>query len=305
MPFSKSSIYFILLGSLLALAACNSNKKAIKALNYYQAGESFMVSKKYKNTLSTELAGNAETNFRKALEYDKKFYLAAKGQARSLYYLKKYEQSIRILDSLQKIRPSDSQLDNLIAMAYGALGNYQMAEKYYLAGLEFYKNDPDIHYNMGVNYSDWGRHEDAVNSYNKTLETDSMYHFAISNKALTLVRLKRYEEALILYNKTLSMDSTDRSSMNGRGLVHLGMKNYKLAIYDFNRVLDLPKKSFNTKRDTYIKNNLANAYFAIGEVEKACINWKAAIESGYVFEERWRKEFNIEDPLVLIARNCN
>ena len=54
----------------------------------------------------------------------------------------------------------------------------------------------------------------------------------------------------------------------------------------------------------YPPNNLANSYFKLNQVNKACEYWRKALDLGYVYKPEWKQEFGIHDPVELVKKWC-
>lgn len=72
----------------------------------------------------------------------------------------------------------------------------------------FGQTTPKDWVDLGNSLRNQSMYEDAIQAYNKSLELDSQYAFAWSNKAVALIKLSRYDEALYAVKMAIKLDPT-------------------------------------------------------------------------------------------------
>lgn len=81
--------------------------------------------------------------------------------------------------------------------------------------------------------------EDAIEAFNKVLETDPKYEDAFLLKIITLILLKKYEKALKAINRVLEINPKDEDALLFKSLILDYMKNHEKALEAINRVLEI------------------------------------------------------------------
>lgn len=93
------------------------------------------------------------------------------GQIGTLYIkYSAYEDAITYLEAALDLNPELAHLYNYIGMALRKVGNYATAEKYYLKASNYLGKDPNLFFNLGRLYIDWGSWEKAIASASAALK---------------------------------------------------------------------------------------------------------------------------------------
>lgn len=127
------------------------------------------------------------------------------------------------------------------------------------------------HYNLANVYYNKNRYDAAIEEFKKAikLKPDHFYsHLALGS---LLHNKKRYDEALKEYEIALKIKPTT-STLNSLGVLSFDQNNYEKAIHYYKKAIVLD----NNYVTTYI--NLGNAYYKLGEVDKAKTVWKKALQ---------------------------
>ena len=98
---------------------------------------------------------------------------------------------------------------------------------------------------------------------------------ARSNRATTLLELKRLDEALIEFDAVLAINSGHANSWNNRGNVLMGMKRYEDALASYDEAL-LIQPNFPDAAD-----NRANALFALHRMQRCPPSFVRALFDNY------------------------
>ncbi len=193
-------------------------------------------------------------------------------------------------------------------------GRYEEAIKEYEKLIESGAADATTYNNIGVALDSIGRHKDAVEYYLKAIDLDPEYATAYYNLANSLVYLRKYEDALFYYERALTLDPglveayidlaylylliNDLAMM--RKTLRYVVENYGTnpdLIYsaalvfidagEFRTARDLLEYVLKIKNDDRYWNALGNAYFAMGEYDKALECYDTALEINPENEEVW------------------
>lgn len=109
-------------------------------------------------------------------------------------YLKaeRYENAFTYFSQAIEIDPSLVSLYNSIGIALRKLNQYETAEMYYLKALQYAGKDPNLFFNIGRLYIEWGKWLKAEQVANIILKLDP--NFVEAGKLLTFARKKRTQE---------------------------------------------------------------------------------------------------------------
>ena len=75
--------------------------------------------------------------------------------------------------------------------------------------IELNSLNEDAWHKKGLILSDFGRHEEAIECYNKVMELNPSFADAWFFKGMSLFELRRYEEALKCYEKAIELDPSN------------------------------------------------------------------------------------------------
>ncbi len=114
---------------------------------------------------------------------------------------KNYYDAIYLLRKAMKVKGEDVNILNTLGLAYGRIGNSDMARSMFKKVLEI---DPKFKYawnNLGNVYAREGNYEEAMKCYKKALEIDPNYDDAMLNMGYIMIRRGNYDEAVKIANK--------------------------------------------------------------------------------------------------------
>jgi len=299
--------YLFIFISSMCLGQNIEEENLIKATSYYESAYKILNNTK-NNALSEFLAYKALDYSNKAIELNSKNSNYYRVRGTTYFHLKKYDLALNDHNEAIKIDSTNSLAWMGIAIVYENTNQFELAEKNYFKALEYDKNSFVIHFNLGLLYDKWGNFEQSLKYYNEAIQIESNDSDAYINRGSIKLRNKMYEEAIKDFNMAISIDSLCKMSYNNRGLCEFYLKEYKSAITDFEKALSIKLgTSFDENFDTdkYSYNNIANSYFGLGNVEKACEYWNIAIQKGYKYQKKWKEIYNIDDPNELIKKYCN
>jgi tetratricopeptide (TPR) repeat protein len=118
---------------------------------------------------------------------------------------KQYPKAVEELDLVLAAEPDNAQIRAIAAQAALEGG---MAEKgrQLLAGLsEGVIKDPDVYFNIGVNFVNAGLTEDAVQYFTRAISLDAAYVDGYFQRALAYLKLGRNAESRVDFERVLSL----------------------------------------------------------------------------------------------------
>lgn len=111
-----------------------------------------------------------------------------------------YEEAIEYLESALNMSPELAHLYNQIGMALRKLKRFETAEKYYLKASHYLGRDPNLFFNLGRLYMDWGNWEKALKAADAAVILEP--EFLEAQKLAAYVRKQQEKVAMkALYNK--------------------------------------------------------------------------------------------------------
>ena len=124
----------------------------------------------------------------------------------------------------------------------------------------------------GITYRSMERYEEALQDFNCAIELDPQYDWAIANRGITYRSMERYEEALQDFNRAIELDPKYKWAIVIRGLTHRSMERYEEALEDFNRAIELDPKY------KWAIANRGKTYRLMKRYEEALQDFNRAIE---------------------------
>jgi tetratricopeptide (TPR) repeat protein len=86
-----------------------------------------------------------------------------------------------------------------------------------------------------------GQTDDALTDFNRAIELDRNYTWAIAARGQTYLELNRYDDALADFNRAIKLDRNYTWALGGRGQTYRRLKRYDDALADFNRAIELDR----------------------------------------------------------------
>lgn len=160
------------------------------------------------------------------------------------------------LDALKR-SPENRKALLSLALVYGEMGNYDMAEEYIQKALQYHSQDPQVHF-----YSAWlqakeGKLEEAEGRVRAALKIDPEYDEALELLSSLLYYSKRYSEVIPVTDKRITADRNCASAwyLKARALENLGQIEEAYEIYQ-SALYSLPGDQFiRTSAEMLITNN--------------------------------------------------
>ncbi len=117
--------------------------------------------------------------------------------------------------------------------------------------------------NMALAYSHLGLHEQAMETYDKSLEMNPDNKYSLNNKGYTLNLLNRFEEAILFFDKAIEIDKGFAYSYNNRGLSKIKMGKEEEGIRDISHSFELDENN------SYAYRNLGIYHLDKGQASEA------------------------------------
>lgn len=176
-----------------------------------------------------------------------------------------YTRALIDFTEAEKITPDDPMLLNYLGQAYYFKKRYDLAEQRYLRAVAIQRNFSEARNNLGVNYLEMQRWDDAITQL--TIVKDDIFYqnheTACMNLALAYFGKGDYTSALNLLRPVVSSNPRNPVARMNLGRVYFADEKFGLAIAEF-------KKSIELYRDyARAHYNLALAYLKIQETSAA------------------------------------
>ena len=146
-----------------------------------------------------------------------------------------------------------------------------LKEKLEFLGYEILLKD-EISWNLeGVEYSEQGNVEKAIECFDKAIEINPSFELPWVNKAKILFKLRKYDEALNCVNKALELHPNwvEALKLKGMILINKGRNEEALEV--------LEKASKIDPEDWSVWDNLGRAYFNLKKYEFQRMFWECRI----------------------------
>ncbi|MEQ9482093.1 tetratricopeptide repeat protein [Coleofasciculus sp. F4-SAH-05] len=154
--------------------------------------------------------------------------------------------------------------------------------------LEFYNEFEYFNdwYSRGVNLSDLGRHEEALDSFDKVIEIKPDYHYAWYRRCNALYNLGRYQEVITSFDKFLEIKPDDYSAWNLRGIALSTLGRYEEAIASYDKAIEIKSD------DHYAWYHRGIALFLLKRYEEAIASFDKALEFKPDNQDTWFRRGN-------------
>lgn len=295
--------YLVIILALM-LASCSTTSKFNKAQAIWAKGDSIMTRETIYHYMPEEKAEKLLPIFNEALEIYPRHASSFNSRGLAYYHMGKYFYALSDFDKALEINPWYSAAYNNRGMTNEEMGDYDAALRDYGLSIKVDSSNHLPFYNTGIIYADRGECEEAVKWYSGSIERYFDYTGSHNNRGNCYNKLGMHQEALEDFNAVLGMDSLHELALNGRGLAKYYLGDYEGAIEDYNRAMGSNTHIDDDKVNIYALNNIANSYFKWGKTQQACEYWQKALDNGYVYKSKWKKEYGFDDPAELVKLHC-
>lgn len=184
---------------------------------------------------------------------EKNRYLYHYQMGQSFYAENNYTSALQEFSEAEKITPHDAVLLNDLALAYFRKGRFELAEAKYLKALDIKPDFSEARNNLGVNYLEMKRWDDAIAQF-KVVQEDLFYpgqDSAAINMGLALLGKGDYQQALTVLRGAVSKNPSDPRGRLNLGRVYFALDKTELAIEQYRKALAL-------------NGSYANAHYYLG-----------------------------------------
>lgn len=166
------------------------------------------------------------------------------------------------------------------------LGRHEEAIECFDKALAIAARDPGTWGNKGIALDGLGRYEEAISCYDRQLAIDPRNAIGWLNKGFPLGKLGRHEEALACYDKALVIDPQKANTWVGKGSMLKQLGRHKEAIDCYDKALKIDP------RHAHAWNNKSNVLKALDRTKEAieCLDKALAIDPHY--SDAWYNKGN-------------
>jgi Tfp pilus assembly protein PilF/glutathione synthase/RimK-type ligase-like ATP-grasp enzyme len=125
---------------------------------------------------------------------------------------------IKFARSLEFVPDRVSTLNNLSAVK-NKLKKFAESEEIARKAIALDDKSPEAWFNVGVALTATGRHEEALQAYERALDYNSASARTWLNKAMALFELKRHEEALVACDQALKLNPNHHKLLHSKSLI--------------------------------------------------------------------------------------
>ncbi|NLE27081.1 MAG: tetratricopeptide repeat protein [Clostridiaceae bacterium] len=242
--------------------ACNNKGLALKTLRLYD---------------------EAIQCYDRALERDPECAKVWHNKGNTLYDLRRYNEAIQCYDRVLEIDP-----EHILAKdsRERALKKDRPVDR--ATGVAKHKFTPGRDainwYNLGVTYRSSGHHDQAIQCFDRALETEPKYAHAWNSKGDVLADLGRYNEAIQCYDRALEIDPKYAKAWSNKGIALKNFGRYAEAIQCYDRALKRDPKH----ADTWY--NKGAALYDLGRYDEAIQCFDRALERDPKYAKAWNNK---------------
>lgn len=172
-------------------------------------------------------------------EKNRSIYHFQMGQ--SFYAENNFTGALQELTEAEKLTPKDPELLNLLGLTYFRKGRFDLAEPKYLKALDLKENFSEARNNLGVNYLEMKRWDDAIAQF-KRVQDDIFYQGqdnAAINLGLAYLGKGDYPQALSVLRAQIARNGNDPRTRLNLGRVYFAMDKTELAVEEYEKALQL------------------------------------------------------------------
>ncbi|MCU0846453.1 MAG: tetratricopeptide repeat protein [Spirochaetes bacterium] len=163
------------------------------------------------------------------------------------------------------------------ALRFYLVRNYNEAVEDLKAAEMLDRDNPEILYNLGINYCRMGLYKTAVGYFNRVVNLPQSFVDKLTVKKLmayTLINMKKYAEAMEHIDDVLGISSADLTACNMKGYSLEKTGEFRKALEVYKSIIDFDKKNYNAY------NSIAYVMLGAGGDPDECLKFaKIAVES--------------------------
>ena len=94
----------------------------------------------------------------------------------------------------------------------------------------------------GITYRNMGNYEYALKDFDRAIEIDANYDWALADRGFTYFLMKRYDDAFKDFNRAIELNPDYKWALAQRGFTYTVIKAYDDALSDINRAIEIDPK---------------------------------------------------------------
>lgn len=161
---------------------------------------------------------------------------------------------------------------NELGREYENLGKFEEAASYYKKALEINQNLIGIYYNLGITYEKAGKYREAIIAYQQALDRNSEDVNVSYIIARLYNKINDKEKSIMMYNRAKELSSKFSQKYLELANNYKEVGKEKEAITSYEKALEFAPKNL------FIYDELANLYISAGEFKKAIKVLKKSLE---------------------------
>jgi tetratricopeptide (TPR) repeat protein len=180
------------------------------------------------------------------------------------------EQAIPLLTRAMQEKPEWEAAYSARAQAYYITQRYHEAVEDLSAVIRLNSNQASLYDRRGLSYSHAGRHDIAIDDYNRAIELSaSPSTFFYNTRGWAYLELGQLDKALADLNRAIEIGPDNVRAFGNRGLTYIKLKDYVRAIADFNAASQLNATRWQLERRAEAKRLSGDEAGALEDLKRA------------------------------------
>ena len=147
---------------------------------------------------------------------------------------KKSKLAIKKFEKILSYRPKNSQILNLIGIAYHQISEYDKAVLFINSAIKYNPNEIGFYINLGNTYKDIKKYQTALEVYNQALRINNQSIDVFYNKGVLYTSQHKPKEAVQYYKQALKVDKYHIFSLDNLASAYAELGKFKEAINFYN-----------------------------------------------------------------------
>jgi tetratricopeptide (TPR) repeat protein len=193
-----------------------------------------------------------------------------------------WEKAIDAFSCVLETVPDSAEIYNNMGICYAQLGDFEHAAKHYLRACELNPKAAQVYINLSDIYYRLRDFESGINLLSRSID-ELPEHLPLRHLlARFYMEDSKLDLAIDELEKVLDAEPENYDAYYDLGRVHFELGNWALAAENFENVVEV-------KQNEWVLFNLAEAYEANNEVDKAISNYLKAITHNEGFKPAYKK----------------